>query len=89
MRIDRYIAQNRVIDIESHDFKGALEELLDVCELPKATRIKKSDLMEELLDRETQMTTYLGNGVCLPHARVKIEQESYLHMNTPTSGQTV
>ena len=31
MRIDRYIAQNRVIDIESHDFKGALEELLDVC----------------------------------------------------------
>jgi DNA integrity scanning protein DisA with diadenylate cyclase activity/mannitol/fructose-specific phosphotransferase system IIA component (Ntr-type) len=74
MRIDRYIAQNRVIDIESHDFKGALEELLDVCELPKATRIKKSDLMDELLDRETQMTTYLGNGVCLPHARVKMKR---------------
>ena len=31
MRIDRYIAQNRVIDIEIHDVKGALEEFLDVC----------------------------------------------------------
>ena len=30
--------------------------------------------MEELLDRETQMTTYLGNGVCLPHARAKMKR---------------
>ena len=33
MRIDRYIAKNRVIDIESTDFKGALAELLNVCDL--------------------------------------------------------
>ena len=74
MRIDRYIAKNRVIDIKSRDFKGAIEELLNVCELSKVSRIKKSDLLEELLDRETQMTTYLGNGVCLPHARVKMKR---------------
>ena len=48
MRIDRYIAKNRVIDLKSRDFKGAIEELLDVCELSKATRIKKSDLLDEL-----------------------------------------
>ena len=41
MRLDRYIAQNRVIDIKSHDFKGAISELLDVCDLSKESRVKK------------------------------------------------
>ena len=27
-----------------------------------------------LLEREQQMTTYLGDGVCLPHARVKMKR---------------
>ena len=35
MRIDRYIAVSRVIDIESTDFVGAITELLEVCEFPK------------------------------------------------------
>ena len=74
MRIDRYIAKNRVIDLKSLDFKGAIEELLEVCELHNNTKIKKVELLDELLDRETQMTTYLGNGVCLPHARVKMKR---------------
>ena len=60
MRIDRYIAKNRVIDLKSLDFKGAIEELLEVCELHNNTKIKKVELLDELLDRETQMTTYLG-----------------------------
>ena len=74
MRLDRYIAQNRVIDIKSHDFKGAISELLDVCDLSKESRVKKNELLKELVDREKQMTTYLGNGVCLPHARVKMKR---------------
>ena len=74
MRIDRYISQGRVIDIKSHDFEDALLELLEVCELNKEKRIKKSELLVDLLEREKQMTTYLGNGVCLPHARVKMKK---------------
>ena len=74
MRIDRYIAKNRVIDIQSTDFKGALLELLDVCDLSKEKGLTKKRLLEELLDREKQMTTYLGNGVCLPHARVPMKR---------------
>ncbi|MFW5873901.1 MAG: PTS sugar transporter subunit IIA [Verrucomicrobiota bacterium] len=74
MRIDRYIAQSRVIDIESTDFKGALAELLDVCDLSKEKNLTKKGLLEDLLERERQMTTYLGNGVCLPHARVRMKR---------------
>ena len=61
MRIDRYIAQNRVIDIQSTDLKGALSELLDACDLSKEKRLTKSRLLADLLEREKQMTTYLGN----------------------------
>ncbi|MGB0415624.1 MAG: PTS sugar transporter subunit IIA [Coraliomargarita sp.] len=74
MRIDRYIAQNRVIDIQSTDFKGALSELLDVCDLSKGKGLTKPKLLADLLEREKQMTTYLGNGVCLPHARVPMKR---------------
>ena len=77
MRIDRYIAKNRVIDLKSTDFKSALSELLDVCDLSSEKSLNKKRLHSELLDREKQMTTYLGNGVCLPHARVKM-QRSYM-----------
>jgi len=74
MRIDRYIAQSRVIDIESTDFKGALSELLDVCDISKEKNLTKKALLDDLLEREKQMTTYLGNGVCLPHARVPMKR---------------
>ncbi|WP_269524763.1 PTS sugar transporter subunit IIA [Coraliomargarita parva] len=77
MRIDRYIAQSRVIDIQSTDFKDAIAELLDVCDLTKEKKLTKKALLEDLLNREKQMTTYLGNGVCLPHARVPMKR-SYL-----------
>ncbi len=74
MRIDRYIAQTRVIDLESTDFKGALSELLDVCDISKEKGLTKKRLLRDLLDREKQMTTYLGSGVCLPHARVPMKR---------------
>lgn len=74
MRIDRYIAKSRVVDIVSTDFRGALLELLGVCNLSNQKALKKGDLLESLLDREKQMTTYLGGGVCLPHARVPLKQ---------------
>jgi DNA integrity scanning protein DisA with diadenylate cyclase activity/mannitol/fructose-specific phosphotransferase system IIA component (Ntr-type) len=77
MRIDRFIAQSRVIDLKSTDFKGALSELLTVCDISKEKGLTKKGLLNDLLDREKQMTTYLGSGVCLPHARVPMKQ-SYM-----------
>ena len=74
MRIDRYIAKSRVIDVESTDCESAVAELLSVCDVTKERGITKKGLLADLLDREKQMTTYLGNGVCLPHARIKMKR---------------
>ena len=74
MRIDRYLASSRVVDLESTTFEGAILELLELCDISKERGLTKKRLHNDLLDREKQMTTYLGNGVCLPHARVKIKR---------------
>lgn len=74
MPIDRYIAENRVIDLQSRSFESALSELLEVCDIVKNGTISKKELLATLVEREEQMTTYLGNGVCLPHCRVKMRR---------------
>lgn len=86
MRIDRYIARTRVIDIQSTDFKGALSELLEVCDITKEKGLTKNRLLKDLLEREKQMTTYLGNGVCLPHARVPMKRNYMIAVGRCSDG---
>lgn len=88
MRIDRYIASTRVINIKSIDFNGALDELLQVCELSNEPNVSKKTLHRELLEREQQMTTYLGNGVCLPHARIKMKRPYMIAVGRCPNGLT-
>lgn len=76
MRLNRYTSKSRIIDLVSNDFEGALKELLDVCPLP-ATEFDKASLLKDLIERETTMTTFLGDGIALPHLRIPMKR-SYL-----------
>ena len=71
MQLDRYITEDRIIDLEGQDLNSALVELLDVV-TAKQQKLKKRGLLKELIQRENTMTTYLGRGVILPHIRVKM-----------------
>ncbi len=75
MRLDRYISKSRTIDIVSHDFEGALKELLDVCRLPSEPNLAKDKLLGDLLRRENNITTYLGKGIALPHIRIPMRRK--------------
>jgi len=77
MKLASFISKNRIIDLKSTDLKSALEELLEVCQFGKDDKVDKNALLKQLLDRESTMTTYLGNGVALPHLRVSMKR-SYL-----------
>jgi DNA integrity scanning protein DisA with diadenylate cyclase activity/mannitol/fructose-specific phosphotransferase system IIA component (Ntr-type) len=71
MRLERHLARNRFIDLRATDLKGALNELLgnaSAC----FSDLRREILLRALLQRESTMTTYLGNGVALPHVRVKM-----------------
>ena len=77
MRLDKIIARSRIIDLRSADLKGALEELLEVS-AAKFPDLKQDVLLRGLLARESTMTTYLGQGVALPHVRVKMSRRYIL-----------
>jgi len=77
MRLDKIIARGRILELRSGDLKGALAELLDVS-VQKFPDLKPEVLLRGLLARESTMTTYLGQGVALPHVRVKMSRRYIL-----------
>ena len=73
MRLDRFLTRSRILDLTSTSLEGALEELLAVS-AAKFKDLDSTSLLSELLNRESTMTTYLGNGVILPHVRVGMKR---------------
>lgn len=74
MHIDRYISANRIIDITSNDLVSAYTELLETFSTLLPTTAKKKKVLKELVSREKSLTSYLGEGVALPHARVPMKR---------------
>jgi DNA integrity scanning protein DisA with diadenylate cyclase activity/mannitol/fructose-specific phosphotransferase system IIA component (Ntr-type) len=77
MRIDQLITRGRIVELHSLDLEGALKELLDVS-VVRFPDLKHESVLRGLLARESTMTTYLGNGVALPHVRVKMPRRYVL-----------
>ncbi len=73
MRLDRYLAKTRIVDLKSSDLRGAIDELLTVTGSRVGGKHRRRRILRELLDREKTMTTYLGNGVAMPHIRFKMK----------------
>lgn len=71
MRLDRFLTRDRVIDLQATTLPQALQELLKVA-TRRTKDLNRAELLRGLLERENTMTTYLGNGVALPHLRVKM-----------------
>jgi DNA integrity scanning protein DisA with diadenylate cyclase activity/mannitol/fructose-specific phosphotransferase system IIA component (Ntr-type) len=85
MRIDRFIARGRVIDLRSADLEGALQELISVS-VARFPDLRREALLRGLLARESTMTTYLGSGVALPHVRVKMGRRYVLAVGRSRMG---
>jgi diadenylate cyclase len=74
----------RVVELKSTDKTGAIGELSRA--LCKALHVRKhKQIVEEIQKREDAASTYIGQGVALPHARVAIEPEFAIAVGrTPT-----
>ena len=77
MRLDRFLAKSRIIDLQSEDFKSAISELVDLCPIDESVEMEKSVILRELISREKKMTTCLGNDIAMPHMRVPMKR-SYI-----------
>jgi len=85
MRLDKFIARSRIIDLRSLTLEAALEELVDVC-IKRFPDLKRDVILKGLLARESSMTTYLGLGVALPHVRVKTSRRYILAIGRSRAG---
>jgi DNA integrity scanning protein DisA with diadenylate cyclase activity/mannitol/fructose-specific phosphotransferase system IIA component (Ntr-type) len=85
MRLDRHLARQRIVELGSRDLKAAFAELLaaSVASFPD---LKAEALLRSLMQREGTMTTYLGNGVALPHVRVKMPRRYVLAVGRSRDG---
>ncbi|TVR51044.1 MAG: hypothetical protein EA425_08015 [Puniceicoccaceae bacterium] len=85
MRLDRFFARNRVLDLESTDLQGCLEELIDAS-VARFKDLDRSKVLTGVLQRESTMTTYLGNGVALPHVRLRMRQRYIIAVGRSREG---
>lgn len=85
MRLERIIARSRIVELRSPEMKGALQELLEVS-VSRFGDLKQDALLRGLLQRESTMTTYLGEGVALPHVRVKMGRRYILAIGRSRAG---
>ncbi|MDE0576978.1 MAG: diadenylate cyclase [Opitutales bacterium] len=86
MRIDRYIASSRIIDLKSKDLPTAYAELLATFAPVLGRKTPRKAILKELLDRETSLTSYLGEGVALPHARIPMKRSYALAIGRCPAG---
>ncbi len=73
MRLDKFFSRSRVVDLQGTTVGDALRELVKVA-TARFRDINRAEVLRNLLERESTMTTYLGNGVALPHVRVRMSR---------------
>jgi len=70
IKISNMVNENQIIDIQSNDKKGALNELLEIiCE--NDLIVDPKTFSKEIFKREKLMSTGIGYGIAIPHARHK------------------
>lgn len=62
--------QSVIHDLKAHDKKGVLEELSQVI-TEQEKSLNKGTLLQVLLERERLGSTAIGDGVALPHGKLK------------------
>jgi PTS system nitrogen regulatory IIA component len=59
-----------IADLRAHDKKGVLEELTQII-TEHETSLNKGTLLQVLLERERLGSTGIGDGIALPHGKLK------------------
>jgi PTS system nitrogen regulatory IIA component len=71
MKLSELLTPECIIsDLKARDKKGALEELSQIITEQEPT-LKKGSLLQILLERERLGSTGIGEGIALPHGKVK------------------
>ena len=78
MKLKRFLSKTRIIDISSVEFDKALTDLLGTIPDSLLGETSRKEILSDLINRESAISTYLGNGLCMPYARVKGLKQKYI-----------
>ena len=69
MKITQLLTEETIIlDVSAHSKQGVLTELIE--QLDNAGKLtNKESFMDDILAREAQSTTGIGDGIAIPHAK--------------------
>jgi len=86
MKISDFINRQLVVaHLKSHTKEGLLFEIVD--RIHACRKIKdKRQILKQILDREKQSSTGIGNGVAIPHARIEDLKEAILFVGLARRG---
>ena len=85
IKISKYLDPNLVVFLNVEDRDTALKALVDTAEA--AGKLKdKQEFYTAILDREKIVSTGIGMGVAIPHARSKSARELKVALGRSTSG---
>ena len=84
-KISNIVNETRIIDIQSNDKKGALNELLEIiCKDELITDPKT--FSKEIFKRENLMSTGIGYCIAIPHARHKTVKDFVMAIGRKCEG---
>ncbi|OQX71820.1 MAG: hypothetical protein B6D62_01400 [Candidatus Cloacimonas sp. 4484_275] len=85
LKISELLNKDYIIDIRSDNKEGALKELLDViCKNERITDCKT--FSREIFNREKLMSTGIGYGIAIPHARHKTVKDFVIALGRKKEG---
>jgi len=85
MKLTDFIFKNTIItDLKSTDKKSVLEEL--TLPVSAVTQIEHKDLVRVLMERENLGSTGIGNGIGIPHGKLKKLKTLALGMGVSRKG---
>ncbi len=85
VQLSDLLAPERVILLAAEDKKASLEQLADVLSR-SAADLDRQELMDVLLAREGIMSTGIGLGIAVPHARLKSVEKPVVAVGVSRQG---
>ncbi len=78
MKLIRFLSKSRITDVADTDFAKAVGELLKTIPDSVLSGADRNTVVADLVNREKAISTYLGNGICMPHTRVVGLKQKYV-----------
>ena len=78
MNLKRFLSKTRIIDVAEPTFADAVGRLLETIPDSILGGADRRDVLANLIEREKSISTYLGDGICLPHTRVVGLKQKYV-----------